>query len=146
VELLSTSKVSQTEIIKILSPSLNLPDARNAARAAYVILGLAPNHKEALATLTKYAQEGNIADKVSNAGWLWERTRDPKIAVPILVEALRSGDDFACQVAPQILSKIGRNAQAATPALKAALWNPFGREQAAKALRIIAPEELPPVH
>jgi len=101
IQLLGRSKMFQSDIIATLAPMFT--DARYAARAAYVVLGLAPNHEEALATLRKYAHEGSIRDRVFAAGWVWERTRDTEVAVPILIEGLKSGDDFACQVAPQIL-------------------------------------------
>jgi len=146
VQLLSGSMAVAPQITAVLAPLLHSTNGPNATAAAYIILGLVPDHQEALATLRHHAAEGNWFDRVIAAEWLWERTGDTNAVLPILLEALNSNDDFACQVAPQVLAKMGSDARPAAAALKAALWNPLGREQCARALRKIAPEELPPIH
>jgi HEAT repeat protein len=116
--------------------------------AAYVILGLEPEHKRALATLRNATISGELYDRIITSGWLWERTGENSPALSLCVEGLASSVSFIGQDAAQVLEKMGPAAQPDFPALQAALWHKdrFVREYAGKALRKIAPEKMPPIY
>jgi RNA polymerase sigma factor (sigma-70 family) len=148
VQLLSKSKSLAHEVAAGLAPLLRATNSQDTARAAYIILGVLPDHQEALMTLRKSAREGSLYDRLIASDWLNERTGDSDNMLSVLEEGLKSEDDYAGQVAAGILDDMGPAARPAIPALKAALWNQhrFVRERAGKILRKIAPGELPEVH
>ena len=151
VELLmdtNTPKSLAPDIVAGLEPVLDDTNGLSPAIAAYVILGIEPDHNHALATLRKAINSGKLSDRIGASGWLWERTGDTNSVLALCSEGLSSAESFLGQDAAQVLEKMGPAARPAVPALQAALWHKdrYVREYAGKALRKIAPEEMPPIH
>ena len=151
VELLldtNTSKSLVPDIVAGLEPVLDDTNRLRPAIAAYVILGLEPEHKRALTTLRNATISGELSDRIVASGWLWKRTGDTNSVLTLCAQGLASSESFIGQDAAQVLEKMGPAARPAVPALQTALWHQdrYVREYAGKALRKIAPEEMPPIH
>jgi hypothetical protein len=148
VELLMDSRFLATKITDGLEPMLAETLFLRPALAAYVILGLKPDHKHALATLRNCVANGKLNDRVIAAKWLWKQTGETNDVLRLCIEGLAAPESHAGQNANSILRELGSEARSAIPALKAALWHSdtFVRHGAGKTLRKIAPEELPSIH
>jgi len=148
VELLTNSIEMWPEIVASLEPLLNETNRLRPAIAAYIILGNEPKHPQALATLRNLVGHGELNNRLIASQWLWERTGETNDVLPLCVEGLASPESFIGQNASQVLEKMGSKARPDVPALQAALWHPdrYTRERAGKALRKIAPGEMPPIH
>jgi len=148
VEFLTDSKAYAPMIVAGLEPVLDNTNRFRAVIAAYLILRFEPQHSHALTTLRVRVAQGNLNDRITAARWLWERTGETNDVVALCVEGLASSEGFIGQTAAYTLEKMGPQAQLAVSALKAALWNKdrFVRERAGKALRKIAPDEMPQIN
>jgi hypothetical protein len=145
VQLLSKSKALAHEVAAGLTPLLRATNSHDAALAAYIILGVIPDHQEALRTLRKSARDGSLFDRLFASQWLKERTGDTDNMLSLLEDGLKSD---VGEIAASFLDEMGLAARTAIPALKAALWSQhrYVRESAGRILRKIAPNELPEVH
>jgi hypothetical protein len=147
VEFLTESKASAPEIVALLNPVLDDTNRMRAAQAAYVTLAFDPQHPQALAVLRDGVAHGSLGNRIIASLWLWERTGETNDVIPLCIEGLESSESYIGQNAANSLEKMGGQARASVPALKAALWHPdrYVRERAGKALRKIAPDEMPPI-
>ncbi len=145
VQLLSKSKSLAHEVAAGLTQLLRATNSQDAALAAYVILGVLPDHQEALTTLRKSARDGSLFNRLFASHWLNERTGDTDGMLSLLEDGLQSD---VGEIAASFLDEMGPAARPAIPALKAALWSQhrYVRESAGRILRKIAPNELPEVH
>ena len=147
VQLLMGSKTDAPAIVNGLEPVLGESNQLRSAIAAYVILGFEPQNSHALAILRSRVAQGRLSDRIIAAQWLWERTGETNSALTLCEEGLAAHESFLGQDAAQVLEKMGPAARPAVPALQAALWHKdrYVREYAGKALRKIAPDEMPPI-
>jgi hypothetical protein len=148
VELLMDSKSLAEKIIAQLEPLLNETNGRRSSVAAYVILGLTPGHQKSLAVLRETMVQGKLNERIIAGNWLWKRTGETKEILPLLIEGLKAKESFIGQMAADQLAEMGPEAaRPAIPALKAALWHEdmHVHDHAGKALRKLAPEEMPPI-
>lgn len=148
VELLTNSNEMSPEIVASLEPLLGETNLLRPAIAAYIILAHEPKHPQAQATLRNLVARGALNERISASRWLWERTGETNEVVPLCIEGLSATESNIGQTAAYTLEKMGQAARPAVPALQAALWHPdrYLRERAGKALRKIAPAEMPPIH
>jgi len=147
VELLMGSKLLAAEIVRALEPMMQETNAVRPALAASAILALKPDHDQALSTLRYCIAHGQLNERLIAAGWLWKRKREAGVVLPLCIEGLAAAESQIGQIAASILADMGPEARPAIPALKAALWHSdrYVRERAGKALRKIAPEEMPSI-
>lgn len=150
VEFLTDSNASKAfapDIVASLEPVLDETNVLRSAIAAYMILGLEPGHKRALTTLRNATDSGELALRISASGWLWKRTGETNAVLTLCEEGLASSENYLGEDAADVLEEMGAAARPAVPALQAALWHKdrFVREYAGKALRKIAPDEMPPI-
>jgi RNA polymerase sigma factor (sigma-70 family) len=151
VELLldtNTPRSLVPDIVAGLEPVLGDTNGLRSAIAAYVILGLEPEHKRALTTLRNATISGELYNRIIASGWLWKRTGDTNSVLTLCAQGLASSESFIGQDAAQVLEEMGPAARPAVPALQTALWHQdrYVREYTGKALRKIAPEEMPQIH
>ncbi len=143
------SETNATPVLAILTPLLNSTNPADAVLAAHIVLGIAPVDAEAIQALHRCAAEGSLNDRLFAAEWLWNETGDSTNLLKLAIEGLKSTDNgqMTSQLAPELLAQLGDQARPAVPALKEALWRQgtFARAAAGKALRKVAPEELPPI-
>jgi HEAT repeat protein len=147
VEWLAKSKSLAPEITAGLEPMLANTNGLGAARAAYVIVALNPEHTQALSVLRRGVAQGTLHQRLITARWLWQRLGETNNVVPLCIEGLAAPESYLGLSGANTLGDLGSKARTAVPALKAALWHKdrFVRERAGKALRKIAPEEMPPI-
>lgn len=142
------SETNALPVLAVLTPLLDSTNKGDAAMASYIVLGIAPGNPAALQTLRRCAREGNLTDRLLASDWLWDETGDATNLLQSAIEGLKSSDSITGQISANYLSEMGPDALSAVPALKQALWSQdtFVRSSAGKALRTIAPGELPPIH
>ena len=147
MELLMSSRSLGAEIIPALEPVMRETNSHRRALAAYAILALKPDHDEALLTLKSCTEHGELNQRLLAAGWFWKRKGDPAVVLPLCIEGLAAPESHVGQIAASTLADMGPEGRPAIPALKAALWHNdrYVRERAGKALRKIAPEEMPAI-
>lgn len=143
-----------TSIVAVLVPALEITNVNETADAltpsliaAQIVLGIAPDNRQARSTFQYYATAGSAGDRLCAARWSWEQTGNPTNLVRMAIEGLGSSDYISWQNAAGRLAGLGQAARPAVPVLKKALWSGESiiRERAGELLREIAPEELPSI-
>ena len=108
VNLLTDSKSLAPDIVSNLEPMLSDTNQPRSAIAAYIVLGLEPEHARALATLRNCVTHGALVGRVCASEWLWKRTGETNDVLPLCVEGLASQQSGPGQDAASILDDLGQ--------------------------------------